>query len=67
MMYIGEDRSIFDLEVSIFDFDGDLYDTGVTIDVFERTRDSVRFESSDKLVVQIAEDEKKIRDILSAI
>jgi riboflavin kinase/FMN adenylyltransferase len=67
MMYIGEDRSIFDLEVSIFDFDGDLYDTGVTIDVFDRTRDSVRFESGNKLVTQIAEDEKRIRDILSRI
>lgn len=65
MMYVGEDRSIFDFEVNIFDFDGDLYDTVVTVDMFDRTRDSVRFDSTDKLIEQIAEDEKNIRHILS--
>ncbi len=67
MMYIGEDRSIFDFEVSIFDFEGELYDRYVTIDMFERTRDSIRFETEDQLVAQIAEDEKKIRHILSTV
>jgi len=65
MMYIGEDRSIFDLELSIFDFNGNLYDRYVTIDAFVRTRDSMRFDSNEKLVDQITEDEKKIRHILS--
>jgi riboflavin kinase/FMN adenylyltransferase len=67
MMYIGEDRSIFDLEVSIFDFEGDLYHRKVDVDIYDRTRDSIKFESTDGLVAQIAEDEKKIRHILSTI
>ncbi|MBU1319184.1 MAG: bifunctional riboflavin kinase/FAD synthetase [candidate division Zixibacteria bacterium] len=65
MMYIGEDRSIFDFEVAIFDFEGDMYHRQVDVDIFDRTRDSIKFESADKLVVQIAKDEKEIRDILS--
>jgi riboflavin kinase/FMN adenylyltransferase len=67
MMFIGEDRSIFDLEVSIFDFDGDLYDRHVTVDMYARTRDPLRFDSNDKLAARIAEDEKEIRHILSTI
>lgn len=64
MMYVGEDRTIFDFEVCIFDFEGDLYGRDVAVDVFARTRDSVRFESPDKLVAQISRDEKEIRTIL---
>jgi riboflavin kinase/FMN adenylyltransferase len=67
MMYVGEDRSIFDFEVSMFDFDGELYGKYVTVDLFERTRDSIRFDSNDELVAQIAEDEKRIRHILSTM
>ena len=66
MMYISDDRTIFDAEISIFDFVGDLYDRYVTVDIFERTRDSMRFDSRDKLIAQIASDEKRIRKILSS-
>ena len=55
-------------EVSgIFDFEGDLYHKKVDVDIYDRTRDSIKFESTDRLVAQIADDEKKIRDILSTI
>jgi len=65
MMYISEDRSIFDLEVSIFDFQGDLYDRYVDVDVVARTRDGIRFDSNEELAAQIATDEQEIRGILS--
>jgi len=41
MMYISEDRSIFDLEMNIFDYKGDLYNEYVDVEMFARTRDSI--------------------------
>jgi len=64
MMYVGEDRTIFDFEVCIFDYKGDLYDKELEVDVFARTRDSVKFNKPADLVAQIAKDEKEIRTIL---
>ena len=67
VVFVGEDRRIFDLEVSLFDYKGDLYGRELGIDVFARTRDSIAFDSMDKLVEQIAKDEKNIRTILASI
>lgn len=65
MMYIGENRTIFDCEVNIFDFSGDLYGKHVDVDILAKTRESITFSSTDRLVEQIAADETRIRAILS--
>ncbi len=65
MMYISEDRSIFDFEINIFDFSDDLYGKKIDVDVVARTRESVKFETTEMLIEQIARDEKEIRSILS--
>ncbi len=67
MMYIGDDRRIFDLEVSLFDFSGDLYGRELSVDVYARTRDSMTFDNMDDLTAQIGQDEKDIRTILAGI
>ncbi len=44
------------LEVHLFDFDGDLYGKEITVTFVDRIRDEIKFESLDKLREQLAED-----------
>lgn len=62
MMYIGEpSQTGFDLEVNLFDFNGDLY--GQTISVFPTAyvRPPMRFDRESELIAQIGRDEEMIR------
>jgi len=67
MMYIGEDKQGFDLEVNLFDFSGDLYRKTVSVFPVAYTRPSIRFESTEKLVEQIGRDEKEIKSMFNLI
>ncbi|MGB1295192.1 MAG: bifunctional riboflavin kinase/FAD synthetase [Flavobacteriales bacterium] len=49
----GENKTI---EVNIFDFDGDIYNEDVRIDLIQRIRDEKRFESIDELKIQLEKD-----------
>ncbi len=65
MMNIGYRPTISDkkrksVEVHIFDFDGDIYNKNITIQVFEKVRDEVKFSSLEKLVEQLKKDKKRI-------
>jgi riboflavin kinase / FMN adenylyltransferase len=51
-------------EAYILDFDGDLYGQWVGVDFTTRVRGQVKFDTVDALLVQMAEDVKKIREIL---
>lgn len=53
------------VEAYLLDFDGDLYDRRLRLEVGERLRDERRFESIDALVAQIREDVAQVRRLSS--
>ncbi|MFL6077538.1 MAG: bifunctional riboflavin kinase/FAD synthetase [Mycobacteriales bacterium] len=52
-------------EAYVLDFDGDLYDQWVGVDFTARLRGQVKFDSVDALLVQMAEDVKRTRELLT--
>jgi len=54
------------LEVFIFDFSGDLYESEIAVSFVARIRDDKRFESFDDLKAQIAKDCAAAREILTS-
>jgi riboflavin kinase/FMN adenylyltransferase len=53
------------VEAYLLDFEGDLYDRRLRIEVGPRLRDERRFESVDALVAQIREDVERARQLSS--
>lgn len=69
MTYIGSKPTINDektenIEVHIFDFDGNLYEKEIKVRFVKRMRDEMKFENLESLKKQIEIDEKQIREIL---
>lgn len=65
MTYIG-DRPTIDIEgttveTNIFDFDEDIYDREIQVDLLEYIRGDIKFDSLEALKDQIALDSKKVR------
>ncbi len=58
----GEHKTI---EVHIFDFDDDIYNSEISLEFIEHVRQEVRFDSMDDLKLQLRKDEKSVRAILS--
>ncbi|MCE7995058.1 MAG: bifunctional riboflavin kinase/FAD synthetase [Roseivirga sp.] len=58
----GEHKTI---EVHIFDFDDDIYNSEISLEFIDHVREEVRFDSIDKLKQQLKKDEKSVRAILS--
>ncbi len=54
------------MEVHLIDFAGDLYGTWLDIDLYERLRETRKFDSREQLVQQIALDVAAARALLSA-
>src|SRR3984885_6817310 len=52
------------LEVNVFDFSGDIYDTEITVALHEYIRAEVKFSGLDALKAQIASDAEEARRIL---
>jgi riboflavin kinase/FMN adenylyltransferase len=53
------------VEAYLLDFDGDLYDRRLHLEVGERLRDEQRFESVDALIAQIRADVARVRGLSS--
>ena len=53
------------IEAHIFDFDRDLYDREVRLELVERIRPERKFESAEALAAQIGADLKRARQILA--
>jgi riboflavin kinase / FMN adenylyltransferase len=53
------------IEAHIFDFSRDIYDRTIKLEIIERVRPERKFESSEALGRQIAEDLKRAREILA--
>lgn len=58
----GEDKSI---EVHIFDFDDDIYNSEISLEFVDRVRNEIKFDSVEELKSQLKKDEKAVRAILS--
>ena len=64
MMNIGErptvtSKSSVSIEVNLFDFEGDLYNQQITVQLLSRFRDEIRFDSIDELKEQLNKDEMR--------
>jgi riboflavin kinase/FMN adenylyltransferase len=55
------------VEVHLLDFEGDLYDRTLEIELIARVRDIVRFPSVDQLVRQLGRDMQTTRDLLQYV
>jgi len=55
------------VEAFILDFDGDIYDSEITVEFVERLRDELRFETPEALVAQMHKDVKQTRDVLEKL
>ena len=69
MTYIGKKPTVNNddtenIEVHLFDFDGDLYDKDIIVRFVKKIRGEHKFESLDALKKQIQIDEKVIKEIL---
>lgn len=69
MTYIGKKPTVNDvdtenIEVHIFDFDGDIYDKEIKVRFVSRIRAEKKFDNLDALKEQLEIDEKRIREIL---
>ncbi len=69
MMSIGHNPTFGDaqertIEVNIFDFDKDIYDETVTVQVLNRTRSEKKFDSVDALIKEIDHDKVTITEIV---
>ena len=60
----GENKTI---EVHIFDFNEDIYDSEISIEFIDHIRNEVKFESLDALKHQLKKDEKAVRARLSKL
>ena len=53
------------VEAHLLDFDGDLYERRVRLELLDRLRDEQRFESIDALIAQITADVARVRALES--
>ena len=53
------------LEVNIFDFNKDIYDTKISIEFHKKIRDEVKFNTENDLINQIKQDKEKTKNILN--
>lgn len=72
MMNIGIRPSIINhddlsIEVNLFDFQGDLYDQYITVQLLSRFRDEKKFDSIPDLMEQLNHDEKTIRAYFNSL
>lgn len=55
------------IEVHIFDFDKDIYNSEISLEFIEHVRDEVKFDSIDELKQQLKRDEMTVRSILGEL
>ncbi|HEY0809779.1 MAG TPA: bifunctional riboflavin kinase/FAD synthetase [Longimicrobiales bacterium] len=53
------------IEVHLFDFDNDIYNHTITVELRHRVRDVVRFDTIDELVSAMREDVRRARELLN--
>jgi len=61
MMYIHPEPKECELEVNLFDFNRDVYETQVVVQPLKYTREAVKFDGLNDLIEQLKEDEIEIK------
>jgi len=56
------DKTQYQAETYILDFDQDIYGKTITVELIKKIRDNMKFESEEKLIEQMKKDEKVARD-----
>ena len=51
------------IEVHIFDFNKDIYDSELEVFIIEKIRNEIKFNSQNELISQLKEDENLVRNI----
>ncbi len=68
MLNIGNNPTFPDtpwsIEVHLFDYEGDLYDSILTVAFYERIRNEIRFRSKEQLIAQIKRDRESALSLL---
>ncbi len=54
-------------EVYILDFDEDIYGETLTVDVYKKLRENIKFNSKEELITQMEQDEKDAREFFSRL
>lgn len=72
MLNIGQRPTVasqdaISIEVNLFDFNDDLYDQYITVQLLSRFRDEIKFNSIAELTAQLAKDEKTIRNYFTSL
>ena len=70
MMHIGqntEKKNFDNIEVNLFDFDGNLYDEILNVEIVDFIRDNQQFDTLDLLKTQLAKDKERSLSILDAV
>ena len=60
--FSGEQQSV---EIHFFDFDKDIYNEDIQIDLLQRIRDEEKFESVEALKLQLAKDKQTALDYIA--
>lgn len=55
------------IEVHLFEFSSEIYGQQLTVDILERIRDEIRFDSIETLKKAIAQDEQVCRELISSV
>ena len=55
------------LEVYIFDFNRDIYDKEIAVQLLRHTRGNIKFDSMESLVIQMKEDERQGREYFATL
>jgi riboflavin kinase / FMN adenylyltransferase len=72
MLYVGTRPTFYGngervIEVSLLDFDGDIYDRHVRVSVLSHIRDDMKFNSADELTAQMTLDEQATRKYINRL
>jgi len=54
------------VEVYILDFEGNLYDRELEVELIKKTRPSIKFKTKEELIEQMKEDEKMAREFFKS-
>jgi len=69
LVFVGRpltfDEDDLKAEVYILDFDRDIYEAEIHVEVVKKLRENIKFDSEDELIRQIEHDEKEAREYFS--
>lgn len=62
---VNNDSSIRSIEVNIFEFDKDVYNSNISVNFIKRLRDEIKFENREKLIEQMKLDKRDVLRLMT--